>query len=135
MGERISPSTLSISEFFEEQAPFYLSIGMTHGEYWNGDPELARYSLKAFNLKQEREFNNANRISWLQGAYVHNAVYSAVSYCLNGKEAKRLNIGYFEEPFDFNKNNEPSEKEIEKAQQESLEWLQQLYIQTNKQFS
>lgn len=135
MGERINFSTFSVADFLEEQAPYYLSIGMTHSEYWNGAPELAQYSLKAFEIKRKREFEQANNLAWLQGAYIENAVYSAVSYSINGKEAKGSGIKYLEEPIDFSDHKETTEEDVIKAKKESLGWLQQLYKYTNEKFS
>ena len=49
--------------------PYYLSIGMSHEQYWNDDPWLADVFRKAHNLKVEMR----NQELWLQGLYIHNA--------------------------------------------------------------
>ena len=45
------------TEVFEECFPYYLAIGMSSAEYWEGDPSLARYYRKAhhrFDTKQKQ---------------------------------------------------------------------------------
>lgn len=60
----------SYSDIFHEQFPFYLSIGMTAEQYWEGDCYLVRDYRKAFELQKRRQ----NQMLWLQGAYVYNAI-------------------------------------------------------------
>lgn len=45
-------------------------MGMTYEQYWDGEPELARYYRKADELRTERR----NQELWLQGMYVYEAV-------------------------------------------------------------
>lgn len=129
-------ATLKLGEFFAENEPFYLSIGMSHEEYWNGEPQLARLTLRAFNLKQQRDIEQLNYSNWLLGSYIESAVASAIGNAFSNK--KQYVSTYTEEPYDLfpNKNeNEVSEREIEKAKQESLEWLIALTKQLDKQFN
>lgn len=60
----------SITRFFYEQLPYYLSIGMSAEEYWNGDYRLAKAYRKADELRLQR----ANQLRWLQGMYIYEAV-------------------------------------------------------------
>lgn len=53
-----------------EQFPYYLSIGMTGAQYWDGDPLLPKYYRKAEKLRLERQNENA----WLQGMYIYDAL-------------------------------------------------------------
>lgn len=55
---------------FREHLPFYLSIGMTPDEYWNGDCTLTEAYREAYRLRQEQE----NRKLWLQGFYIYEAL-------------------------------------------------------------
>ena len=69
-------SSLSFSTYterFYEQFPYYLSIGMTPKEYWEGDPALAKYYRKADEIKLERK----NQELWLQGMYFYEAICDA----------------------------------------------------------
>ena len=61
------------TERFYEQFPYYLSIGMTPEQYWEGDPALAKYYRKADAMKLERR----NQELWLQGMYVYEAICDA----------------------------------------------------------
>ena len=61
------------TEQFYEQFPYYLSIGMTPEQYWNGDPALAECYRKADAMKFER----LNQEKWLQGVYFYEAICDA----------------------------------------------------------
>ena len=61
------------TERFYEQFPYYLSIGMTPDQYWDGDPALVKYYRKADELKWERK----NQELWLQGMYFYEAICDA----------------------------------------------------------
>lgn len=50
-------------QVFEELAPYYLSIGMSSDEYWNGYPRLAREYREA-HKKQLEEWNYK---AWILG--------------------------------------------------------------------
>lgn len=50
--------------------PFYLSIGMTAEQYWDGDASLPRYYRKAEEMRTERR----NQELWLQGMYIYEAL-------------------------------------------------------------
>lgn len=64
---------VTYTERFYEQFPYYLSIGMTPEQYWEGEPELARYYRKADEMRLERR----NQEMWLQGMYVYEAICDA----------------------------------------------------------
>ena len=68
-----SLSRFTYAEKFHEQFPYYLSIGMTAEQYWDGDPEWARAFRKADELRLERK----NQELWLQGMYVYEAICDA----------------------------------------------------------
>ena len=52
--ETIQP-TRKYYEIFYEQFPFYLSIGMTYEQYWEGDSSLVKYYRDAFLLQKDRK--------------------------------------------------------------------------------
>ena len=64
---------LTYTERFYEQFPYYLSIGMTAEQYWDGDPSLTKYYRKADEMRMERR----NQEMWLQGMYVYEAICDA----------------------------------------------------------
>ena len=58
------------SEVFEQQCPYYLSIGMTIEQYWDGDCHLTKY----FREAEKKRFEQRNRDAWLQGMYIYDAL-------------------------------------------------------------
>ena len=66
----VAPSFTSV---FEAHFPYYLAIGMTPEQYWEGDPSLVRFYRKADKINKDRE----NQRLWLQGAYFYNALINA----------------------------------------------------------
>ena len=85
----------SLTEQFYEHLPFYLSIGMSYEQYWNGDCLLARYYRKAHQMKQQRR----NQELWLQGAYFYEALIDVApvlhAFAKKGTKA----TPYVSEPF------------------------------------
>ena len=61
---------LTYTEQFYEVFPYYLSIGMTYEQFWDGDPHLAKYYRQADELRIDRK----NQELWLQGLYVYEAL-------------------------------------------------------------
>jgi hypothetical protein len=110
------------TEIFEENFPFYLAIGMSSAEYWEGDCSLTRYYRKAYKIKQEEINNNA----WLQGLYVYDAISTALHNALRGKNSKARE--YANQPYNFENNKEKSKqekaKEVEIAQQKAYAWME-----------
>ncbi len=112
------------TEIFEENFPFYLAIGMSYAEYWEGDSSLARCYRKAYKIRQEEINNNA----WLQGLYIYDAVSTALHNALRGMgKNKPPAKDYAKKPYDF-KNREKSEaekaREVEIEQQKAAAWME-----------
>ena len=109
------------TEIFNECFPLYLAIGMSSAEYWEGDPSLARYFRKAYEIKQEEINNNA----WLQGLYIYDAITTAMHNALRGKNTKARE--YTKQPYNFD-NKEKSElekaKEVEAEQAKAAVWME-----------
>ena len=103
-GQESSPSSFTYTEKFYELFPYYLSIGMTPEQYWEGDCTLPKYYRQAEELRNERR----NQELWLQGMYVYEAIcdaspilhafakkgtkpapYSAKPYPINSKQIKK----------------------------------------------
>jgi hypothetical protein len=103
-GQRSSPSSFTYTEKFYELFPYYLAIGMTAEQYWDGDSALVKYYRKAEELRNEKR----NQELWLQGMYIYEAIcdvapilqafakkgtkptpYSSKPYPLSDKQIKR----------------------------------------------
>jgi hypothetical protein len=112
------------TEIFEESFPFYLAIGMSYAEYWEGDPKLTQYYRKAYRIKQEEINNNA----WLQGVYIYDAVSTALHNALRGFSKQKPPVKeYAQQPYDlFGKKKTEQEKalEVEKEQEKAAAWME-----------
>ncbi len=114
------------TEVFERCFPFYLAIGMTPAEYWEGDANLALYYRRAYRIKQEQ----MNNEFWLQGMYVYDAVSTALHNALRGMgKNKPPARDYAKQPYDiFKKEKTPQEKalEVKKEQEKAFLWMEGL---------
>jgi hypothetical protein len=112
------------TEIFEECFPFYLAIGMSSAEYWEGDPSLARYYRKAYRIKQDEINNNA----WLQGLYIYDAVSTALHNALRGMSKQKPPAkDYAKQPYDFHnkvKTEAEKAKEVEVEQEKAAAWME-----------
>lgn len=97
---------ITYSERFHEQFPFYLAMGMTEAQYWDGDPALAVAFRKAEEIKNEK----SNQTLWLQGMYIYEALCDAAplfrSYAKRGTRAKP----YASQPYSITKRAQREEK-------------------------
>ena len=122
----------SYGEIFCTQFPYYLSIGMTEGQYWDGDAVLAKHYRKAEELRRER----ANRQAWLQGMYVYDAIARLLpvmhAFAKKGAKAEP----YVPEPYPLNeRERKQAEREKEKrAAQSAARYMQAFALQNNKRF-
>ena len=112
------------TEIFEECFPFYLAIGMSYAEYWEGDPKLTQYYRKAYQIKQEEINNNA----WLQGMYIYDAVSTALHNALRGFGKNKPPVkDYAKQPYEM-KNKVKTEaekaKEIKIEQDKAAAWME-----------
>ena len=63
----------SYGEIFEQLCPYYMSIGMSYDDFWNGDVSMA----KAYRLANELRDKRRNQELWLQGMYFYEALCDA----------------------------------------------------------
>ena len=117
------------SEIFDECFPFYLSIGMSSAEYWDGDNELPRYFREAFKMKQRRE----NEQAWLHGLYVYDAVVSAMTHL---SKSKKDHKSYVSKPYSFESDQSEETKKEKVAEEEARAevWMKSWVTATQKMF-
>ena len=129
LNEVSSTPTKTYTETFDESFPFYLSIGMSFAEYWEGDSTLARYYRKAYQIKQDEINTNA----WLQGMYIYDAVSTALHNALRDKKTHTRD--YAKQPYNF-KHREKTEiekaKEVEIEQQKAAAWMENFVLINRK---
>lgn len=110
------------TKVFEDAFPFYLAIGMSYAEYWEGDPSLARYYRKAYQIKQDEINNNA----WLQGVYIYDAISTALHNALRDPKKGRARE-YAKKPYDFRhkeKTEQEKAREVEVERQKAATWME-----------
>ena len=111
---RAVSSPTPLTDLFNEVCPFYMSIGMSYKEFWEGDVCLPSFYLKAHNLKREREDEQNNFNAWLHGLYVHEAFGVVLSNAFADRNAPSSH--YPEKPYEL-KPKEKSEEDKEKEQE------------------
>lgn len=99
-------------EIFEEQFPYYLSLGMTYDQYWHGPVGLVRAYRKADQLQKER----MSFAGWLQGVYTLNAL----SVVLDHAFTENASSSYFAEPIRMTPKTLQEQEQEQKAAQRQL---------------
>ena len=127
-----SPPFFTYTERFYEQFPYYLSIGMSPEQYWEGDPALAKYYRKAEEMRVERR----NQEMWLQGMYVYEAICDAspILHALAKKGTKPH--PYADKPYPLtDKQRKQNTEEKEKAKFDKGKRLMEAFMKaTNNRF-
>lgn len=128
MDEGVKPQTpRKYSDIFEECFPYYLSIGMTYEQYWDGENELPKQYRKAERMRQEQK----NHEAWLNGLYVYDAVMSMMSHMNKNKSDHR---NYAEQPYDFTPQPQKQEEKKVEAEAQAEVWLKSWVSATQKAF-
>ena len=124
----------SYTEIFEQECPFYMSIGMSYDEFWYGDCWVASYYREAWKLKKQQ----LNEQFWLQGVYIYEALIDVapILHAFTKKGTKPL--PYPDKPYDFSKDKKQSKKEkkqeIENEKIRAELFLKQWVKDTAKRF-
>lgn len=105
-------SSYTYAELLDLAFPYYLSIGMTPEQYWDGANEWKVAYRKAHKMK----LNNDNLMLWLQGKYIYDALCMA-SPLFNALSKKREPYPYIAEPYAIDKE-EAEQKAREKKKRE-----------------
>lgn len=108
----------SLFDQFNEIEPYYLSIGMTHEQFWDDDPWLVDVYRRAHNLRIEAR----NQELWLQGLYIYDAFNTvmanfgrSLSKNKSGKEDK-----YIEKPIRITPLTDEEKKLKEKEERRKV---------------
>lgn len=111
-GTKGRPSPLlRYSDKFEELCGYYLSIGMTYHDFWDGDCCMVKY----YRDKAKREWEQRNFELWLQGAYIYEALLDA-SPVFNSLSKKKKPFPYMKQPIPFTADESEKSKERENKQ-------------------
>jgi hypothetical protein len=130
--QKVRSPLSTYTEQFYEAFPYYLSIGMTYEQFWDGDPMLCKYYREAEEIRNEKK----NQELWLQGMYIYEALadISPVLHAFAKKGTKPQ--PYTETPYAITKKQrdrikaEKEKQEFEKGKR----FMEALLQQTNKKF-
>lgn len=120
MGVVDSPKEKTFSEIFEECFPFYLSIGMTYEQFWEGDSTLPIFYRKAEKLKAKSEFEKMNQSKWLQGMYFYEALCCASPILRTNLGKGKVTVEpYRDKPYVFdNTKKQEEQRELDRKKKE-----------------
>ena len=131
--EQISSApSFTYTEKFYELFPYYLALGMTYDQYWNGDPTLVKHYRKADEIRKERR----NEELWLQGMYIYEALcdVSPVLHAFAKKGTKPQ--PYSEKPYAITETQH--QRVVEEKERARIEkgkrFMEALMQSTNKRF-
>ena len=122
----------SYTKTFYEVFPYYLLVGMTPEQYWDGDPSLTRYYRKADEMRQKRE----NEHMWLQGMYIYEALCD-VSPILHAFAKRGVKpVPYPSRPYSLTNKERDEERKLaeKKARDKAKRYMESMMAKTNKRF-
>lgn len=100
---------LRYSEKFEELCSYYMSLGMTYHDFWDGDCAMVKYYREAEEIKRERR----NSELWLQAAYIYEALLDA-SPVFNPLSKKNKPFPFRSEPIPITHSGSKQHEERQK---------------------
>ena len=126
------PFSNSYTAKFYEVFPYYLSIGMTPEQYWDGDPMLAKYYRQADEIRRNRR----NQELWLQGMYIYEALCD-VSPVMNAfaKKGTKPNP-YVDHPYPLSTKDIDAEKkrQEQREREKARRYMESKMAILNKRF-
>lgn len=112
--EIINPrSPFAYTRFFEQALPYFLVMGMTPEQFYDGDCALTSAYRAAWEMKQETEFNIRNEQAWLQGMYIYATLLKISPLFSSFADSKTKYGEYMDKPFDFGQTEEDDEVDDE----------------------
>ncbi len=118
MGSNEGLTLQSYTDIFEQLCPYYMSIGMSYDDFWNGDVSMVKAYRKANELRDKRK----NEDLWLQGRYFYDALCAASPlYRFTMKKGMIKPEPYTKEPYPITEAELRAKEEREaKAKEERL---------------
>ena len=111
-GRPVPPSPLlRYGDKFEELCGYYMSLGMSYHDYWDGDNCMTKYYREAEEIKKERR----NSELWLQAAYIYEALLDA-SPVFNPLSKKNKPFPFRSEPIPITASGSKQSDERKKKQ-------------------
>ena len=126
------PFSNSYTDTFYEVFPFYLSIGMTPEQYWDGDPQLAKHYRKADEQKRQRK----NQELWLQGMYIYEALCDVAPIFHAFAKRGTKPTPYTDHPYSITAKEREGEKKLqeERERDKARRYMESQMAKLNKRF-
>lgn len=127
-----APTFNSYTSTFYDLFPYYLSIGMTPEQYWDGDPALAKYYRKADEIKRKRQ----NTDLWLQGMYIYEALCDVApifhAFAKKGTKPRP----YPDHPYSLTKKDREEEAKLleQREREKAKQYMEAKMAEINKRF-
>lgn len=131
-GRNSSLPNFTYTERFQEMFPYYLSIGMTPEQYWDGDCTLVKYYRQAEEIRADRR----NQEMWLQGMYIYEAIcdVSPILHAFAKKGAKPLPYPSKPYPISEKQIRQEREEKERKLAEKGKKFMEAMMCSTNKRF-
>ena len=131
-GRDSSSPLLTYTEKFYELFPYYLSIGMTPEQYWEGDCTLVKYYRKAEELRNEKR----NLELWLQGVYIYEALcdVAPVLHAFAKKGTKPTPYATKPYPLTAKQSRRDEEEKQRKLAEKGKRFMEAMAASVNKKF-
>jgi hypothetical protein len=128
----VVPHSYTYGELLDTAFPYYLSIGMTASEFWDGENDLKPAFRKAHKEKLRRE----NLMMWLQGRYIYDAMLS-VYPLFNGLSKRNEPYPYVKEPYviDDEERKQRERAEAKRKYEKSLADMKSVMKRWNEKLS
>ena len=95
---------MTLGEWLAKLCVYYMTMGVTYEEFWFGDYTKFKYVARQYDAQRKLQ----NEDAWLQGAYVYDAVATALGNAFRKKGAKAQN--YLERPLQVYPKTEEEER-------------------------
>ena len=120
------------TEKFYEVFPYYLAIGMTYEQFWEGDPTLVIYYRKADEIRNEK----CNQELWLQGLYIYEAIcdVSPILHAFAKKGAKPHPYTTTPYPLTTKERTRIAEEKERKVAEKGKKMMEAFVAANNKRF-
>ena len=132
VGQKVSSSSFTYTEKFYELFPYYLAIGMTYEQYWDGDCTLVKYYRKAEEMRNEKR----NQELWLQGMYVYEAICDVAPILHAFAKKGTKPTPYSEKPYALNRKQieRDEEEKQRKLTEKGKRFMEAMAASINKKF-
>ena len=131
-GQSGSRPLFTYTEKFYELFPYYLSIGMTPEQYWDGDCTLPKYFRKAEELRNDKR----NEELWLQGMYIYEAICDVAPILHAFAKKGTKPTPYAAKPYPLNEKQirKDEEEKQRKIAEKGKKFMDALAASVNKKF-